>query len=280
MTFNPLVTIIIPCYNQGKFMDHCLQSIVEQSYLNWECLLVNDGSTDETEIVGLKWARQDPRIKYYSKPNTGVSATRNFGLDLAQGEYIMFIDSDDFIHPNKLSTQILDLEKADISICDYMKVSEGGDELPNEYMTPFCDEHFTLEEIILKWEKKLSTPIHCILFKKNKVRFVEFLKNHVDWVFWVEVFYLNSNVKYNRRILAYYRINSEAMTRNTSAMHEGFIKACQYLIDYFDEREEKHLQGVSEQKLKMIMNEGKKSAYIMLKIFALKCTKLLRIRGL
>ena len=84
------ISIIIPCYNQAHFLDQALQSVLNQTYLNWECLLINDGSTDETEIISNKWIKKDPRFKYFYKENGGLSSARNFGLDNAEGDCIVF----------------------------------------------------------------------------------------------------------------------------------------------------------------------------------------------
>ena len=119
------ISIIIPCYNQAHFLDQALQSVLNQTYLNWECLLINDGSTDETEIISNKWIKKDSRFKYFYKENGGLSSARNFGLDNAEGDCIVFLDSDDCIEKNKLeaSLNLMIKDDLDLVISDFLTLS-------------------------------------------------------------------------------------------------------------------------------------------------------------
>lgn len=92
----PFVSIIVPIYNTEKFLDECIQCVLVQSYEDWELLLVNDGSTDKSPSICEKYESLDTRIRVIHKENTGVSDSRNKAIDLAQGEYIMFLDADDY----------------------------------------------------------------------------------------------------------------------------------------------------------------------------------------
>lgn len=93
----PLISVIIPIYNVEKYLNRCLNSICNQSYSNLEILLINDGSTDQSEIIALQYAKKDKRIKYFYKTNGGLSSARNYGINKCNGEYISFVDSDDWI---------------------------------------------------------------------------------------------------------------------------------------------------------------------------------------
>lgn len=94
---NPLVTIIIPCYNQGQFLSEAIESVICQTYNNWECIIVNDGSSDNSEEVALAYTKKDIRILYLSQENQGPSAARNHGIQVSHGEYILPLDADDLI---------------------------------------------------------------------------------------------------------------------------------------------------------------------------------------
>ena len=94
---NPLISVIVPCYNQAQFLDECLQSVLDQTYQNWECIIVNDGSPDHTEEVAKKWLEKDPRFKYIHKENGGLSSARNAGITQAKGEWVLPLDADDKI---------------------------------------------------------------------------------------------------------------------------------------------------------------------------------------
>ena len=93
----PLISIIVPCYNTEDYIEQCLDSLIHQSYKNFEIILVNDGSTDDTDAK-IQPYLSDDRIKYIIQENKGLSGARNTGLDIMKGEYVCFIDSDDFIH--------------------------------------------------------------------------------------------------------------------------------------------------------------------------------------
>ncbi len=122
---NPKISVIIPVYNRGTLISETIASVLGQSYINWECLLIDDGSTDDTEAVIQDYVSRDGRIKYHKRPESrpkGASASRNFGLELAKGEYIQFLDSDDLLKENKLEEQLKILEKEDelcISTCKW-----------------------------------------------------------------------------------------------------------------------------------------------------------------
>ena len=103
MNSTPLVSVIVPIYNTEKYLDRCIKSIVNQTYKNLEIILVDDGSPDNCPSICDNWAKIDSRIKLVHQKNSGVSAARNAALDLAGGEYIGFVDSDDFIEPDMYS---------------------------------------------------------------------------------------------------------------------------------------------------------------------------------
>lgn len=118
-----MVSIIVPVYNVGRFLDVCLTSILKQSYTNIEILVIDDGSTDNSYSIALKYAGKDARVKVLHKENSGVSDARNMGLELAKGQYIMFVDADDYINykmveilRSAMSGEVL------LSICDSMYV--------------------------------------------------------------------------------------------------------------------------------------------------------------
>lgn len=100
---SPVVSIIVPVYNAKKTLKRCINSIINQSYKDWELLLVDDGSTDDSSIICDEYAQQDRRIRVFHKQNGGVSSARNVGLDNAIGEWVTFIDSDDWIEKRMLN---------------------------------------------------------------------------------------------------------------------------------------------------------------------------------
>ena len=132
---NPLVSIIIPTYNRKWIIEDTLLSVISQTYINWECIIVDDNSTDNTIELINKYAKIDDRFKFIIKPITnikGASVSRNIGLQNAKGKYIQFLDSDDLLAKNKLEVQIKLLEKENynvISTCkwgDFMKTRSAA----------------------------------------------------------------------------------------------------------------------------------------------------------
>ena len=103
MTDLPLISVVVPVYRVEKYLDHCIQSIAEQTYSNLEILLVDDGSPDGSGAICDRWAARDSRIRVFHKQNAGAGAARNTALDAASGDFIAFVDSDDYLHPNMFS---------------------------------------------------------------------------------------------------------------------------------------------------------------------------------
>lgn len=107
----PLVSIIIPAYNYALYLPECVESVLKQTYSNWECIIIDDGSTDNTKQVAEKLCNTDKRIYYFLQKNSGPTVARNFGLSKAKGEFIQFIDADDLIESKKLEIQLAEFEK-------------------------------------------------------------------------------------------------------------------------------------------------------------------------
>lgn len=105
MTAIQLVSIIVPIYNVEAFLDKCISSIIKQTHKNYELILVNDGSTDDSESICENYL-DDARVHYYKKQNGGLSDARNYGLSKACGSHVTFVDPDDYLHPEYLQTLV------------------------------------------------------------------------------------------------------------------------------------------------------------------------------
>ena len=117
MTDLPLISVVVPVYRVEDYLDHCIQSIVEQTYSNLEILLVDDGSPDASGEICDRWAQRDSRIRVIHKQNAGAGAARNTALDMAKGDLIAFVDSDDYLHPN-LYAHLFGLMKEGVEIAE------------------------------------------------------------------------------------------------------------------------------------------------------------------
>lgn len=121
-----LVSIVVPIYNVEKYLEKCIDSILMQSYSNIEVLLINDGSKDNSEYICKKYAQLDKRIQYFKKENGGLSSARNYGIDHASGDYLIFVDSDDYISKEmvKCLLETALSQDADIVECNYIEFNE------------------------------------------------------------------------------------------------------------------------------------------------------------
>lgn len=108
----PTISVVIPCYNQAEYLADTLESLLEQTCRDWEGIIVNDGSLDNTEEIAWKYVQKDGRFKYVSKRNGGLSSARNYGIERALGEYILPLDSDDILEPTYLEKALLVFLKA------------------------------------------------------------------------------------------------------------------------------------------------------------------------
>lgn len=118
------VSIITATYNRAHLIGDMLDSILKQSYPNWECIIVNDGGTDDTDEIVNKYVQQDARFSYHYRPSNygkGLPGCRNFGLDKARGEYVVFFDDDDIVHPDLLTISVNALHSGSFDFCQYQK---------------------------------------------------------------------------------------------------------------------------------------------------------------
>ena len=125
---HPLISIIVPVYKVEKYLEKCVKSILSQTYKNLEVILIDDGSPDSCPDICDNYANQDIRVKVIHKNNSGVSDARNDGLNVANGEYIGFVDSDDWIDPKMYEILLREIlhTNADIAICDYALCKDDG----------------------------------------------------------------------------------------------------------------------------------------------------------
>lgn len=125
MSSEPKISVIIPIYNTAEYLSRCLDSVLHNTYQNLEIICVNDGSADDSAVILERYAAADSRIISVNKANAGVSAARNTGLDIATGDFIAFVDSDDWVHPQyfEILIQYANSENADIAACNFCRVS-------------------------------------------------------------------------------------------------------------------------------------------------------------
>ena len=170
-----MISVIIPVYNVEEYLDDCLTSVLAQTYSNLEILLINDGSTDNSGVICDKYAQTDSRIKVFHKENGGVSSARNIGLENATGQYIAFVDPDDWIEPNMYETIITQFEKSDVDavFCGYWE--NFSDEVKRNPVIHMPEKHDivsgrdALYQCLIKMEDGYFTSVWNKVFKTEFV---------------------------------------------------------------------------------------------------------------
>ena len=164
-----LISIIIPVYNVEAYLDKCIESIINQTYSNLEIILIDDGSTDSSGIKCDEWAEKDHRIVVVHKENEGVSNARNTGLKVAKGEYIGFIDSDDYIEQNMYEIMYTEMNKDNIEfvLCDFKKVKfkEEKNACPIQH---YSYENIDKFQVLLEFYPLAGSVCRC-LFSRAKL---------------------------------------------------------------------------------------------------------------
>lgn len=173
-----MISVIIPVYNTAPYLDRCVQSVIDQLYQDWECILVDDGSTDDSGPLCDKWAACDSRIKVIHQNNQGVSVARNHGVEASKGEYLAFIDSDDWVDANYLQDLYKYISSCELVVSGLVGEREGGN---NEICTPLATKCFELSsgnnEDFIHLNKKalLYGPVNKLflakLIKDNRIQF-------------------------------------------------------------------------------------------------------------
>lgn len=156
----PKISVIIPIYKVEPYLDACIDSVVKQTYTDMEIILVDDGSPDNCPAMCDAWAKRDSRIRVLHRPNGGLSAARNSGLDIATGDFIAFADSDDRLEPDILEKALARQQRdgADLVIFNYVCTNEKNEPLQEPDYTIFHDEQLTEESF---WKKFFSCDDRC-----------------------------------------------------------------------------------------------------------------------
>lgn len=210
-----MISIIIPIYNASQYLNKCIQSIVNQSYKDFECILIDDGSSDGSEIICDQWTQHDNRIRVIHQPNQGVSKARNKGIAEAQGEYIAFIDSDDWIDSNYLNTLLRPIEESnvDLVVCGLQQhysnetfknysYKTGIIHIERQDTKAFTDinKKFLLFGPVIKLYKRTIIQTHNIHFPPEYTYGEDLLFNY-NYLEYVKAIYIIDQCLYHYRII-------------------------------------------------------------------------------
>lgn len=203
---NPLISIIIPVYNSGQFLEKCLDSVCHQTFKNIEIICINDGSTDDSFDILRKYASNDERIRIISQTNSGVSHSRNIGANISQGEWISFIDSDDYISEELYSefySVLNQNDNFDIYMYNGVILCENDNPDNDELKKFFYNSNWIHKENNLYTFIDCKNPFYGNLSVSNKIFKKSFLiKNNITFkektIFEDQLYTINSMIKANR----------------------------------------------------------------------------------
>jgi len=205
------VSIIVPMYNAEKFIGKTIESVLAQTYQNWEMLIMNDVSTDNSLAIVSVYAKKDERIKIVNtEKNVGVVKGRNFLIDLASGKYIAFLDADDYWHNEKLEKQIKFMKEknASISCTEYTRVKENEEKI-NDVI---------IKEEISYNDMLKNNYLGCltVIYDANKIgkRYFKELEKNEDYVLWLEIVKDVDIIYGLKENLAYYRVLDNSRSSN------------------------------------------------------------------
>ena len=218
---SPLISIIIPCYNAEQSLERCLNSVVSQYYQNLEIIIVDDGSKDQTSDIYTKFKKEDYRIKVIRQNNSGVSKARNVGLKAVTGDYMCFVDSDDWVEKNYCEElyNILAAENADVSIIEASYEDENGTIVYNKPISK--DKIFDGQQalILLLEDEEIQSHPWGKLFKSSllkNVRFPENLKSFEDYSTLFKIFDKAVKVVKSDKKLYHYVQRDNSLSHNLS----------------------------------------------------------------
>ena len=241
----PLISVIIPIYKVEKYLNKCIDSVLNQVYENLEIILVDDGSPDNCPQICDSYAKQDPRIVVIHKKNGGLSDARNAGIEIAHGEYVLFVDSDDWIHEKciHLLYEYCNKYDADIAIGNHRKFSEidvtieQNDIKEKDYeiisATEACKRNCFEVVFVTSWGKLIKRKlISNNLFPKGKI--------HEDEFSTYKLLFKSNKIIYTSNEIYYYLIRSTSiMGKKKSIYHKDAVVALIEKIKFYDKFEKK-----------------------------------------
>lgn len=233
----PKISVIVPVYNVDRYLEICIDSLINQTYDNLEIILINDGSTDDSKLICEKYLNLDKRIKLINQKNKGVSSARNNGIRNSSGEYIVFVDSDDYCELNMFETIVknINLNKDTFIIYGYNKIfkNKKNSVLLNENKN--LNKNNIIKNILIKeeiggylWNKLFIASI----IKNNNIKFNNKISYCEDLLFVSEYIRYIKRVKYLKKSLYNYRMRKNSVTYEFfNNKNISILDSCQLLIE-------------------------------------------------
>jgi glycosyltransferase involved in cell wall biosynthesis len=226
MNNKPLISIVICNYNYGQYIGEAIESALSQTYPNIELIIIDDGSTDDSREVIEKYVKKNPKIKYYKQKNQGIVATRNRGLGLAKGDFLMFLDSDDTM-PNDYVAKLYDEavpKKLDVVYVDLQCFGE-------------LHNRISLDDFDLEQLKNRNFIDMAALIRKSAIKGIKFdieLEKqgltHEDWDFFLNLAMNGAKIAKSDETVLNYRVQKKSRNNNSSPFNEQNIETAIYII--------------------------------------------------
>ena len=230
-----LISIIVPIYNVENYLRQCLDSIISQTYQNFECLLINDGSPDNSADICREYVSKDSRFSYFEKENGGVSSARNFGIECSKGQYITFIDSDDWVDSDYLEVlyRALIEEQADIAISTYKQFNmDDNCYYVHSYQRGYDRKVFTNAELVdslplLYRYDSTYNFVSCKLVSREILKYIRFnlsTSYGEDMEFWYKLYLTSRKIVYENKDTYIYRTNNDDSRHFEEEKIRGYIQ--------------------------------------------------------
>lgn len=223
-----LISVIIPVYNQEQYLEQCLDSVINQTYKNLEIIIVDDGSTDYSSKICKYYEKLDKRIKYYYKENSGCGETRNYGLDRANGEFIYFLDSDDYIAPEMIKTLANSINESDsfVGITQFFYVRDTIEILKRDKE----------EQKLLKTPAVWARMFRKEIIDKSNIRFSS-AQIGEDLEFVSKLLIYNNKCTYiDCEPLYYYRRHNSSLTKQSNINWLSILDVLESIENYANEQ--------------------------------------------
>ncbi len=240
-----LVSIIIPTYNRAYLIRHTLESVQNQTYPNWECLVIDDGSEDETEKILHEISKKDGRFKYLKRPEDrkkGAACCRNIGLENCQGSFIQYLDSDDIIAANKLEVHVSilkNMKELTLATCKWGRFYSKSDEvIIHDKMPTYFSTNHPIELLNIFGNTSSYLPVHSffttIALSRKAGKWNENLSNNDDGEYFTRIILISSSVQFSKNTWVLYRAGANNRVSNLERREQAksYIKGWK-IVDNF-----------------------------------------------
>jgi glycosyltransferase involved in cell wall biosynthesis len=212
MKKNKLVSIIIPCYNVESYLDRCIKSLLNQSYKDLEILLIDDGSKDGTGALCDKYAKKYSIVKAYHKKNSGAGNTRNYGIQKATGDFIVFLDSDDYIEKDTIESLMKYSNEYDIVCCGFDRIDPKTNKIFAKEMVNLPYDELEINDDTIMETSFVSPACWGKLYRKELLNNIRFTSNTIeDVLFFTELMPCIKKIKFIKKVLWHYTVNDNSL---------------------------------------------------------------------